>query len=57
MVSTADVYGRGGMVAGQIRSPGHDELRYVLFLINGTVMEDLFREEVSSTPLGTVRPS
>jgi hypothetical protein len=56
MVSTADVYGRGGMVAGQIRPPGHDELRYVLFLINGTVMEDLFREEVSSTPLGTVRP-
>src|SRR5258708_16381176 len=41
----------------QIRSPGHDELRCVLFLINGTVMEDHFREEVSSTPLGTVRSS
>jgi hypothetical protein len=36
---------------------GHDELRCVLFLINGTVTEDHFREEVSSTPLGTVRSS
>jgi hypothetical protein len=25
----------------QIRSPGHDELRCVLFLINGTVMETI----------------
>jgi hypothetical protein len=33
-------------------SPGHDELRCVLFLINGTVMEDHFREQVASTPLG-----
>src|SRR5277367_1795277 len=39
------------------RSPGHDELRCVLFLINGTVMEDHFREQVSSTPWGTVRSS
>jgi hypothetical protein len=38
-------------------SPGHDELRCVLFLINGTVMEDHFREQVASTPLGTVRSS
>jgi hypothetical protein len=26
----------------------HDELRYVPFLINGTVMEDHFREQVAS---------
>jgi hypothetical protein len=39
------------------KSPGHDELRCVLFLINGTVMEDHFREQVASTPLGTVRSS
>src|ERR1700733_8003097 len=38
-------------------SPGHDELRCVLFLINGTAMEDHFREQVASTPLGTVRSS
>jgi hypothetical protein len=38
-------------------SPGHDELRCVLFLINGTVMEDHLREQVASTPLGTVRSS
>ena len=38
-------------------SPGHDELRCVLFLINGTVISDHFREQVSSTPLGTVRSS
>src|ERR1700733_13043493 len=38
-------------------SPGHDELRCVLFLINGTVIADHFREQVSSTPLGTVRSS
>jgi hypothetical protein len=38
-------------------SPGHDELRCVLYLINGTVMEDHFREQVVSTPLGTVRSS
>jgi hypothetical protein len=38
-------------------SPGHDELRCVLFLINGTVMKDHFREQVASTPLGTVRSS
>jgi hypothetical protein len=38
-------------------SPGHDELRRVLFLINGTVMRDHFREQVASTPLGTVRSS
>jgi hypothetical protein len=38
-------------------SPGHDELRCVLFLINGTVMDDHFREQVASTPLGTVRSS
>jgi hypothetical protein len=36
---------------------GHDELRCALFLINGTVMEDHFREQVASTPLGTVRSS
>ena len=41
----------------QIRSPGHDELRCVLFLINGTVIEDHLRELVASTPLGTVRSS
>jgi hypothetical protein len=39
------------------QSPGHDELRCVLFLINGTVIADHFREQVSSTPLGTVRSS
>jgi hypothetical protein len=33
------------------QSPGHDELRCVLFLINGTVIADHFREQVSSTPL------
>ncbi len=33
-------------------SPGHDELRCVLFLINGTVMEGHLREQVASTPLG-----
>jgi hypothetical protein len=44
-------------IGDRFRSPGHDELRCVLFLINGTVMEDHFREEVSSTPLGTVRSS
>jgi hypothetical protein len=36
---------------------GHDELRCVLFLINGTVIADHFREQVSSTPWGTVRSS
>ena len=41
----------------EMRSPGHDELRCVLFLINGTVIADHFRDEVSSTPLGTVRSS
>jgi hypothetical protein len=41
----------------RFKSPGHDELRCVLFLINGTVMEDHFKEQVSSTPLGTVRSS
>jgi hypothetical protein len=41
----------------RVESPGHDELRCVLFLINGTVMEDHFREQVASTPLGTVRSS
>ena len=39
------------------KSPGHDELRCMLFLINGTVMEDHFREQVASTSLGTVRSS
>jgi hypothetical protein len=34
-----------------------DELRCVLFLINGTVMEDQLREQAASTPLGTVRSS
>ena len=38
-------------------SPGHDELRCALFLINGTVMEDHLRAQVASTPLGTVRSS
>jgi hypothetical protein len=38
----------------RVESPGHDELRCVLFLINGTVMKDHFREQVASTPLGTV---
>jgi hypothetical protein len=38
-------------------SPGHDKLRCVLFLINGTVMRDHFREQVASTPLGAVRSS
>src|SRR3981189_427485 len=38
-------------------SPDHDELRCVLFLINGTVVEDHLREQVASTPLGTVRSS
>ena len=28
----------------EIRSPGHDELRCVLFLINGTVMEDILEK-------------
>ncbi len=41
----------------RVQSPGHDELRCVLFLINGTVMEDHFREQVLSTPVGTVRSS
>ncbi len=41
----------------RIVSPGHDELRCVLSLINGTVMEDHLREQVASTPLGTVRSS
>jgi hypothetical protein len=41
----------------RVESPGHDELRYVLFLINGTVMEDHLREQVASMPLGTVRSS
>jgi hypothetical protein len=27
-------------------SPGHDELRCVVFLINGTVIEDHFRERL-----------
>jgi hypothetical protein len=44
-------------LTGRAKSPGHDELRCVLFLINGTVMEDHFREQVASTPLGTVRSS
>src|ERR1700739_2454805 len=39
------------------KSPGHDELRCALYLINGTVMDDHFREQVLSTPLGTVRSS
>jgi hypothetical protein len=30
-----------------IISPGHDELRCVLFLINGTVMKDHLREQVA----------
>jgi hypothetical protein len=38
-------------------SPGHDELRCVLFLINGTVMKDHLREQVAGTPLGTVLSS
>ena len=41
----------------RVETPGHDELRCVLFLVNGTVMEDHFREQVASTPLGTVRSS
>jgi hypothetical protein len=41
----------------RVETPGHDELRCVLFLINGTVMEDHLREQVASTPLGTVRSS
>jgi hypothetical protein len=41
----------------RVESPGHDELRCMLFLINGTVMEDHFWEQVASTPLGTVRSS
>ena len=41
----------------RVETPGHDEMRCVLFLINGTVMEDHFREQVASTPLGTVRSS
>jgi hypothetical protein len=41
----------------RVESPGHDELRCVLFLINGTVMEDHFREQVLSTLLGTVQSS
>jgi hypothetical protein len=41
----------------RVESPGHDELRCVLFLINGTVMNDHFREQVASMPLGTVRSS
>jgi hypothetical protein len=32
-------------------------LRYVFFLINGTVMRDHCREQVASTPLGAVRSS
>jgi hypothetical protein len=32
-------------------------LRYVPFLINGTVVEDHFREQIAGTPLGTVRSS
>ena len=38
-------------------SPGHDELRCVFFLINGTVMRDHFREQVAGTPLRAVRSS
>jgi hypothetical protein len=41
----------------RVWSPGHDELRCVLYLINGTVRDDHFREQVASTPLGTVRSS
>jgi hypothetical protein len=32
-------------------SPGHDELRRVPFLINGTVVGDHLREQVGGTPL------
>jgi hypothetical protein len=38
-------------------SPDRDELRCVLFLINGTVVVDHLREQVSNMPLGTVRSS
>jgi hypothetical protein len=41
----------------RVEPPGHDELRCVFFLINGTVMEDHLREQAASTPLGTVRSS
>jgi hypothetical protein len=36
----------------RVETPGHDELRCVLFLINGTVMEDHFREQVASHAVG-----
>jgi hypothetical protein len=36
------------------KSPGHDELRCVLFLINGTVMEDHFREQLLQRRLSIV---
>jgi hypothetical protein len=36
----------------EISSPGHDELRRALFLLNGAVMGDHSREQVSSTPWG-----
>jgi hypothetical protein len=41
----------------EINSPGHDEMRCVFYLINGTVIADHFREQVTSTLLGTVRSS
>jgi hypothetical protein len=39
----------------EIKSPGHDELRCVLFLINGTAMGDHFWEQIANTPLGAGR--
>jgi hypothetical protein len=41
----------------RVDPPGHDELRCMLFLINGTVIEDHSQEQVASKPLGTVRSS
>jgi hypothetical protein len=34
----------------RVSSPGHDELRRVPFLINGTVVGDHLREQVGGTP-------
>ena len=53
----ARIHGEASVVWSRAVSPGHDELRYVFFLINGTVMRDHFREQVASTPLGAVRSS
>jgi hypothetical protein len=54
MDRSAQMYSAFGWTA---KSPGHDELRCVLFLINAAVMEYHSREQVASTQCGTVRSS